>query len=184
MNRPSENRAPILGQVLFQESEIKYRVVQLAEEINADFCTKNPFVMVGVLKGASFFTADLARHITSPLKLSFVTVSSYGQLTVSTSGPRLLQALDFNPEGCDVLLVEDLIDTGKTLNFLHDMLLERGASSVESCVLLDLKKDISYRHYIPKYIGFETDANWVSGYGIDCKEMYRNVPSIHRIENI
>lgn len=171
-----------IGPEILSESDIAGCIERIAGRINRDYRARRPVLVVGILKGASLFTADLVRALDFPLTLSYVTISSYGASTVNTGGPRLTQDLDLDPRGQHVLVVEDVIDTGKTLNHLHRHLLDRGALSVESVVLLDLQKDKTTRQHLPKYVGAETDAEWVCGYGIDYKEQYRNLRGIVRVQ--
>jgi hypoxanthine phosphoribosyltransferase len=169
-----------LGRTLFTSGEIQKRVRQIASEIGEDYRGR-PLVMIGILKGAFIFLADLARHISIPVEFDFVALSSYGSGTRSSGVVRILKDLDSDINGKSVLIVEDLIDTGLTLNYLIGNLRARGAESVAICALLN--KEVENQIEIPiVYEGFRIPDVFVVGYGMDCSEMYRNLPYIAVLE--
>lgn len=170
-----------VGPVLFSRERIATRIDAMASEIDADYHDRGPLLVVGVQKGAAFFVADLVRRVTVPLMLTYVDVSSYGARAFVSEGPRLSRDTDLSPAGHHVLIVEDLIDTGRTLALLEETLRSAGAASVATAVLLDLKGRAANRPIEPRYRGFETDARWVCGFGIDYRELYRNLPDIHAV---
>jgi len=161
------------SEILITEKEIRSRVSELAAQISADYKEKDP-LLVCILKGAVFFTADLVREITVPCEIDFMAVSSYGSATDSSGVVRILKDLDANIEGRNVIIVEDIIDSGLTLSYLRKNLHARNPASVESCALLTKpsrrKVDIAC-----KYMGFEVADKFVVGYGLDYAEKYRNL---------
>ncbi len=165
-----------IAEILFSEADIENKVQELADEINADYIGKD-LVVVGILKGAVLFMSDLLKKINVPLEIDFMDVSSYGNQTVSTGEVKIIKDLDNSVIDKDILIVEDIIDTGMTLSYLKSNLLQRGAKSVKIVTLLDKEVrreksvDIDYRGFIvPDY--------FVVGYGIDYAEHYRNLPYI------
>jgi hypoxanthine phosphoribosyltransferase len=160
-------------QVLVEEKDIRARVSELAADISRDYAGKNP-LLVCVLKGAVFFMADLVREITVPCEMDFMAVSSYGSATDSSGVVRILKDLDANIEGRNVVIVEDIIDTGLTISYLLKNLGARNPASVEVCTLLTKptrrKVDINCR-----YVGFDVPDQFVVGYGLDYCEDYRNL---------
>ncbi|MGH2277473.1 hypoxanthine phosphoribosyltransferase, partial [Streptococcus uberis] len=148
------------------------KVKELGEEITKDYQGKE-LMLVGILKGAAIFMADLARNIKIPVTMDFMAVSSYGNSTKSSGVVRIIKDLDSNVEGKHILIVEDIIDTGLTLGYLTDNLKKRGASSVRICTLLD--KPERRKVNVPvDYRGFVIPDEFVVGYGIDYAEKYRN----------
>lgn len=162
---------PLLG-----EEEIRARIAQMAEEITRDYRGRG-LVMVGVLKGAFVFLADLARQVELPLQIDFVAVSSYGADTESSGVVKIIKDLDLDIEGKHILLVEDIVDTGLTLKYLAGMLRERGPASVEVCALLN-KPDARKVDIGVKYCGFDVPPLFVVGYGLDYAERYRQLPYV------
>ena len=162
-----------LGETILSEKEIRARVTELAAMISKDYIDKEP-LLVCVLKGAVFFMADLVRELTVPSELDFMAVSSYGSATDSSGVVRILKDLDANIEGRNVLIIEDIIDSGLTLSYLRKNLRSRNPASVEVCSLLTKpsrrKVDIAC-----KYVGFEVPDKFVVGYGLDYMENYRNL---------
>ncbi|MBI5870158.1 MAG: hypoxanthine phosphoribosyltransferase [Actinobacteria bacterium] len=162
-----------LGETILSEKEIRARVTELAAMISADYADKEP-LLVCVLKGAVFFMADLVRELTVPSELDFMAVSSYGSATDSSGVVRILKDLDANIEGRNVIIIEDIIDSGLTLSYLRKNLRSRNPASVEVCSLLTKpsrrKVDIAC-----KYVGFEVPDKFVVGYGLDYMENYRNL---------
>ena len=163
-------------EILLTAEEIDRRVDELAGRIAADYEGK-PLLVVGVLKGAWVFLADLVRRIPYPVAVDFLKVSSYGHSTVSAGTLRFELDLSRPVEGTDLLLVEDIVDTGNTLAKLKEDLLRRNPASLRICTLLD--KPARRKADIPlDYKGFEIPDRFVVGYGLDCAEMYRNLPYV------
>ena len=163
-------------QVLLSEEKLQSRIKELGAEITRDYAGKN-LHLVGVLKGACVFLSDLMRSIDLPLSVDFIGISSYGASTKSSGEVRITKDLDVSLLGKDVLVVEDIIDTGLTLNYMANIFLSREVSSLAIAALLD-KPD---RHEIQidaKYIGFTIPNHFVVGYGLDVGELYRNLPFI------
>lgn len=165
---------------LISREEIQSRVRELAEQITRDYRDRD-LVMVGVLKGAFVFLADLARHVDLPLEVDFVAVSSYGKDTKSSGVVRIIKDIDLDIRGRDVILVEDIVDTGLTLSYITDMLRQREPSSLEICALLNKpqarKVDLEVR-----YSGFDIPMLFVVGYGLDYAERYRHLPYVGVLE--
>jgi hypoxanthine phosphoribosyltransferase len=162
--------------VLIDVERLQARVREMARQITADYAGKN-LHLVGVLKGACVFLSDLMRSIDLPLSVDFIGISSYGASTKSSGEVRITKDLDVSLAGKDVLVVEDIIDTGLTLNYMVNIFRSREVSSLAIAALLD-KPD---RHEIEvdaKYIGFTIPNHFVVGYGLDVGEMYRNLPFI------
>lgn len=165
-----------IKEILLSEEEIQKRVKELGKEISLDYQNKN-LMVVGILKGAVIFMADLVKNIKLPITMDFMAVSSYGSSTISTGEVRIIKDLDFSVEGKDILIVEDIIDTGLTLNYLTDNLRKRGASSVKICTLLDKVERRTVGVHVD-YLGFEIPDEFVVGYGLDYAEQYRNLPYV------
>jgi hypoxanthine phosphoribosyltransferase len=165
-----------VSEVLIDEQTLRARVAELGEEISADYQGRAP-LLVGVLKGAVFFMADLMRELTVPCEIDFMAVSSYGASTDTSGVVRILKDLDLNIEGRDVLVVEDIIDSGLTLNYLLRNLESRNPASIEICALLTKpeRRQIDVR---VRYVGFEIANKFVIGYGLDFAERYRNLPYV------
>ena len=163
-------------EVLLTAEQIAERIAELARDIERDYRGKKP-LLVGVLKGAVMVVSDLARELEIDLEMDWMAVSSYGSGTVSSGVVRILKDLDSDLTGRDVLIVEDIIDSGLTLTWLKRNLESRGAQSVEICTLLRkperLKTDVSVR-----YIGFDVPNEFVVGYGLDHAEQYRNLTDV------
>ncbi|NLN14428.1 MAG: hypoxanthine phosphoribosyltransferase [Tissierellia bacterium] len=167
-------------EVLLSEEEIEARVKELGKEITKDYEGKN-LLVVGILKGAVIFMAELCKHIDLPIMIDFMAVSSYGSSTESTGEVKIIKDLDFSVEGKDVLIVEDIIDTGLTLSYLSEILKKRGANSVRIATLLD-KPDRRNIEVKVDYLGFSIPDEFVVGYGLDYAELYRNLPYIAAIK--
>lgn len=163
-------------EVLISEEEIASKVLELANKISTDFNNKE-LVVIGVLKGANVFVADLIRKILIPIELDFMAISSYGSSTVSSGVVKIQKDLDASIEGKYVLVVEDIIDTGLTLSYLTENLKSRGAKEIAICTLLD-KPERRKAHIDVKYKGFDIPDEFVVGYGIDFAEKYRNLPFV------
>ena len=162
-----------MGEILVQEDDLARRVRELGEEISRDYRSRGLF-LVGVLKGAVFFLSDLMRHMSVPCEVDFMAVSSYGSSTDSSGIVRILKDLDAPIEGRDVLIVEDIVDSGLTLSYLLRTLQARNPASLEVCALLTKperrKVDLPIR-----YVGFEIPNRFVIGYGLDHAERFRNL---------
>ncbi|MDK2918246.1 MAG: hypoxanthine phosphoribosyltransferase [Candidatus Petromonas sp.] len=165
-----------IKEVLFTEDKIAKKVQELGKLISEDYKGEDLFI-IGVLKGANVFLSDLIRKITVPVTIDFMAVSSYGSYTESSGVVKIIKDLDFSIENKNILIVEDIIDTGLTLKYLRENLITRGPKSIKICSLLDKperrKADIKI-----DYIGFEIPDEFIVGYGIDYAEKYRNLPFI------
>ena len=166
--------------VLITEEEIDRRVRELAAQISKDYEGRK-IRMVGILKGASFFMCELAKRITVPVSIDFMQVSGYGGATESTGTVRIRKDLDESIEGLDVIIVEDIVDSGRTLAFLGDFLKSKGAKSIRYCTLLD-KPERRVVDLKADYAGFEIPDQFVVGYGMDYDQEYRNLPYIGVVE--
>jgi hypoxanthine phosphoribosyltransferase len=165
-----------VGEVLIDEPTLQTRIAELGEEISSDYAGKD-LLLVGVLKGAVFFMADLMRSLTVPCEVDFMAISSYGAETDSSGVVRILKDLDIPLQGRDVLIVEDIIDSGLTLSYLMRNLEAREPASLEVCALLT-KPDRREIDVPVRYIGFEIPNRFVIGYGLDFAERYRNLPYV------
>lgn len=162
--------------VMYTEEEVNHKISELAEQINRDYRGKS-IHMVCVLKGGAFFMTELAKRITVPVSLDFMCVSSYGSATKSSGNLIMKKDLDESVEGKDVLVVEDIIDSGRTLSNLLELLKERGAASLRLCTLLN-KPDRRVVDVDIDYNGFTIPDAFVVGYGLDYDQRYRNLPYI------
>lgn len=163
--------------VMLSEEQIQQRVMELAGQISADYADKAPLVMVGVLKGAFIFLADLSRRLTIPRTIEFIAVSSYESGSVHSGAVRLVMDVRASIEGKHVLIVEDIVDTGRTLEYLIGMMQSHGPASVKTCTLLH--KAESAEVDVPvDYVGFSVANEWVVGYGLDYAERDRTLPYI------
>lgn len=162
--------------VLIREEEIQKRVKELAAEISKDYEGKIP-IIVSILKGSFIFTADLVRHLTIRYKVDFLVTSSYGMFTKHTGVVKVLKDLDSSIEGEDVVLIDDVVDSGMTLKYLCDMLRLRSPNTLNIAVLLD--KQIPRPFDLPlKYVGFKIPKKFLVGYGLDWQDMYRGLPYV------
>ena len=167
---------PPIGEILVQPDQLKERVRALGVQISADYEGRD-LLLVGVLKGATFFLADLMRNITAPCELDFMALASYGSQTDSSGVVRILKDLDAPIEGRDVLIVEDIVDSGLTLQYLLRNLGARDTASLEVCSLLT--KPERRKADVPiKYVGFEIPNRFAIGYGLDHAERWRNLPYV------
>ncbi|MBA7508903.1 Hypoxanthine phosphoribosyltransferase [subsurface metagenome] len=170
----------ILGKVLFPSSDIKNRISELGKEITQDYKDKN-LLLVSVLRGGVIFLSDLMKEIDLPLSIDFMSISAYGINGTSTGVARITKDLDESIEGKDVLIVEDIIDTGLTISYLLRNLKSRFPNSLEICTLLD--RDIRRIADINiKYIGFKIGEKYIVGYGLDYKQKFRNLQSIYELK--
>jgi hypoxanthine phosphoribosyltransferase len=167
--------------ILISRDEIAKAVARLAWEIKRDYQGKQP-LLIGILKGSFVFMADLVRQLDLPLELEFIKLSSYGTARESSGKVRVVQGLQTLIKGRDVLVVEDIVDTGVTTSFLLDYLRKRKPASLKLCALTDKPS----RHRVPvsiDYLGFTVPDKFIVGYGIDCDERFRNLPDIYGIED-
>jgi hypoxanthine phosphoribosyltransferase len=167
---------PILGEILVEADALQRRVRELGAEISGDYADRD-LLLICVLKGAVFFLSDLMRHIDVPCELDFMAVASYGSATDSSGVVRILKDLDAPIEGRHVLIVEDIVDSGLTLQYLLRSLRARNPASVEVCALLT-KPDRRKVDLSPRYVGFEIANRFAIGYGLDHGERYRNLPYV------
>lgn len=162
--------------ILYSPEQVKNRIKELGQQISHDYKGED-LLVIGVLKGAFIFMADLVREIDLPLELDFISVSSYGASTVSSGEVRITKDLDFSVEGKSVLLVEDIIDTGLTLNYIQEIFKKRNPKSIKICCLLD-KPSRRKSTVAAEYVGFTIEDVFVVGYGLDYAGKYRNYPAV------
>ncbi len=167
---------PNIGPVVVTEEQLRGRVTELGKEITADYADRAP-LLVGVLKGAFMFMSDLARAIDLPVEFDFMAVSSYGSATKTSGVVRIVKDLDLDLTGRHVILVEDIVDSGLTLNYLRKNLKARSPASLEVCALL-VKEGLQRRDPGLRYVGFRIPPEFVIGYGLDAGERYRNLPYV------
>ncbi len=165
-----------VGDILIDEETLRARIHELGEEISAEYAGRD-LLLIGVLKGAVFFMADLMRHLKVPCEIDFMAISSYGAATDSSGVVRILKDLDINIEGRNVLVVEDIVDSGLTLSYLMRNLESREPATLEVCALMTKpeRREID----VPiRWVGFEIPNKFVIGYGLDFAERYRNLPYV------
>lgn len=165
-----------LARVLFTPEQIKSRVKELGQQISRDFAGEE-VVLVGILKGAVIFFADLAREISLPVRMDFMAISSYGSATKTSGVVRILKDLDKDITGRNVIIVEDIVDSGMTLHFLKKLLITRGAASLRIAALMD-KPARRVAPLTVDYSCFQIPDAFVVGYGLDYNEVYRNLPDV------
>ena len=169
---------PGLGEVLVTADDLQRRVAELGREISADYAEgERPLLLVGVLKGAVFFLSDLMRYIEVPVEVDFMAVASYGSATDSSGVVRILKDLDAAIEDRDVVIVEDIVDSGLTLQYLLRNLGSRNPRTLEVCALLT-KPERRKVDLPTRYVGFEIPNRFVVGYGLDYQERHRNLPFV------
>lgn len=166
--------------VLLSEEEVDARIKAIGEQISKDY-TGRQVHLICVLKGGSFFLCELAKRITVPVSLDFMSVSSYGSDTKSSGVVKIVKDLDEPLSGKDVIVVEDIVDSGRTLSYLLEMLRDRGPASLKLCTLLD-KPDRRVMDVKVDYTGFHIPDEFVVGYGLDYDQKYRNLPYIGVVE--
>ena len=162
---------------LLSEEQVTKRIKEMAEVINKDYADKEVH-LICILKGSVFFTTELAKYITVPLTMDFMSVSSYGNKTESSGRVRIVKDLDEGLEGKDVILIEDIIDSGHTLSFLQEMLWTKKPNSLKLCTLLDKPDRRVVDGIKVDYVGFVIPDEFVVGYGLDYMQRYRNLPYI------
>ncbi|OPJ56830.1 hypoxanthine phosphoribosyltransferase [Alkalithermobacter paradoxus] len=162
--------------ILISKEDIDKKVYEIAKKIESDYKGEE-LLLIGVLKGAFVFISDLIRHIDLDVSLDFMAVSSYGMATKTSGTVKILKDLDVDIENKNILIVEDIIDTGLTLKYLSDNLKSRNPKSMKICTLLD-KPERRECHLDIDYVGFEIPDKFIVGYGIDCGEKFRNLPYI------
>jgi hypoxanthine phosphoribosyltransferase len=173
---PGPDADPLLGPVVVSAADLERRIAELGAMITADYAGRAP-LLVGVLKGAFVFMADLSRRIDLPVEFDFMAVASYGSATKSSGVVRIVKDLDLDLTGRDVLVVEDIVDSGLTLNYLVKNLRVRNPASLEVCALL-LKDGQQKVEPSLRYVGFRIPEDFVVGYGLDVAETYRNLPYV------
>jgi hypoxanthine phosphoribosyltransferase len=170
------NEDDAIGEILVPAEDLARRVLELAEQVSRDYAGKD-LILIGVLKGAVFFLSDLMRHLDVPCEVDFMAVASYGTATKSSGVVRILKDLDAVIEGRDVLIVEDIVDSGLTLQYLLRNLAGRNPRSLEVCALL-IKPERRKVDLHTRYVGFEIPNRFAIGYGLDHAERYRNLPYV------
>ena len=168
--------------VMIPEEEVDAKIVELGHRISEDYAGKQVH-LICILKGSVFFTCELAKRITVPVSLDFMSVSSYGDGTASSGIVKIAKDLDESLEGKDVIVIEDIIDSGRTLSYLMEVLGKRQPNSLKLCTLLD-KPDRRVRDVKVDYVGFEIPDEFVVGYGLDYAQKYRNLPYIGIVEGL
>jgi hypoxanthine phosphoribosyltransferase len=171
-----------IGEILVQADELQHRIREMAADISRDYKGRD-LLLIGVLKGAVFFLADLMRHLDIPCEVDFMAVSSYGSSTDSSGVVRILKDLDAPLEGRNVLIVEDIVDSGLTLQYLTRTLEARNPASIEVCALLT-KPERRKVDTPARYVGFEIPDKFAIGYGLDYAERYRNLPFVATLTGI
>lgn len=168
------------GEVLFTEEQIRERVEQLGKQISEDYKGK-PILLVGILKGSVPFMADLMRRIDGDVEIDFMSVSSYGSSTKTSGVVRIIKDLDHDVRGKNIIIVEDIVDSGLTLSYLKTHLLGREPASLKVCTLLDkpCRRIVDFK---PDYSGFEIDDKFIVGCGLDFDQKYRQLPYISWIK--
>ena len=172
----------VAGRVLISEQDIRRRVAEMGAQISADY-PQGPLYLIGILKGSCFFLADLARAISTPVRIDFIVISSYGKNNTTSGEVKLTKDLDLSIEGCDVLVVEDIVDSGVTLNYLSHLLAQRKPRSMRIAALLD-KPSRRQRAVEVKYSGFRIPDEFVVGYGLDYAEDYRALPDVRVLDGL
>jgi len=168
-------------EIVITQTEIDRRVKELGAQITKDYA-KGQLLVIGILNGAFIFMADLVRAIDKPgMELDFVRISSYGMGTTSTA-LHFTKDFELDIRGKDILVVEDIVDTGRTLAHLQQSLKGRGAHSVRICTLIDKKERREVKISI-EYVGFEVQSGFLVGYGLDCREQFRQLPAVYNLKN-
>lgn len=171
----------VTKKLILSQDEIARRVADLGHEISI-FYRDRPLVLVGVLNGAFIFMADLARSLSIDVEIDFIRVASYGMSSTSSGAISLSKDVELDLQGKEVLLVEDIVDTGRTLAWLKEFFHDKGATSVRICTLID-KKERRKTEVEIDFLGFAIDEGFLVGYGLDCAEQYRNLGAVYHLEN-
>jgi hypoxanthine phosphoribosyltransferase len=171
-----------IGEILVQADDLQHRITEMAAEVSRDYMGRD-LLLIGVLKGAVFFLSDLMRQLDIPCEVDFMAVASYGSSTDSSGVVRILKDLDAPLEGRNVLIVEDIVDSGLTLQYLMRTLQARGPASIEVCALLT-KPERRKVDTPARYVGFEIPDKFAIGYGLDYAERYRNLPYVATLTGI
>lgn len=167
--------------VLIEKENLEKRIDELALKIQKDYLNKD-ILVICILKGSLFFTVDLTKRINNhKLEIDFMRISSYGDELISSENINIIKDLESDINGRNVLIVEDIIDSGNTLYYLKDILEKRNPKSLKICTLLD-KKSRRVKNIVPDYIGFEIENKFVVGYGLDYKDCFRNLPFIGYVD--
>lgn len=169
-------------EVIVSEDQISRRVAEIAAEISRDFAGEE-VMLVGILKGAVIFMADIARCLTVPVTMDFMAVSSYGSATKSSGAVQIIKDIEVSIEGKNLIVVEDIVDSGLTLKYLLENLWSRGPASVKTCVLLD-KPEARVVEVPIDYKGFEIPNKFAVGYGLDYDQKYRNLPYVGALKTV
>ncbi|MDR2132971.1 MAG: hypoxanthine phosphoribosyltransferase [Clostridiales Family XIII bacterium] len=178
MAKGEKNYKP--GNILISEDEIRARAAEIGKKVSEDFAGEE-ILVVGILKGAVMWMSDVIKNISLPLRVDFMAVSSYGASTKSSGVVRILKDLDNSIEGKNILLVEDIVDSGTTLNYLREVLLHRGPKALRICALLDKPSGRCVPIRVD-YVGFTVEDVFIVGYGLDVNQRYRNLPYITSVE--
>ncbi len=165
-----------IEKILITESEIQEKIKQLGEQISRDYKGKNP-VLICILKGGIVFLSDLMRNISTPVELDFMSLSSYGDSTKSSGVVKIKKDIDVDITNRDVIIIEDIVDSGLTLKYLNEYFKQHNSASIKICALLD-KPNAHQINIKIDYIGFEVGNEFVVGYGLDYSQKYRNLPYI------
>lgn len=173
---------PSIGRIIVEEHELQERIREIGKEITSDYAADPP-LLVGILKGAFMFMADLSRAVDLPVEFDFMAVSSYGSATRTSGVVRIVKDLDLDLTNRHVLIVEDIVDSGLTLAYLRKNLKARNPASLEVCALL-VKEGLQKTDPDLKYVGFTIPPDFVIGYGLDVAERYRNLPFIAEYRGI
>ena len=166
--------------VLISENDVDAKIAEIGRQISEEYAGKQVH-LICILKGSVFFTCELAKRITVPVSMDFMSVSSYGDGTSSSGIVKIAKDLDETIEGKDIIVIEDIIDSGRTLSYLLEVLAKRNPSSMKLCTLLD-KPDRRVKDVKVDYVGFEIPDEFVVGYGLDYAQKYRNLPYIGIVE--
>lgn len=171
------NLDEVIDKILIDEESLEKRIKKLANQINEYYDDKSTVILVGILKGSVMFMTELAKNLKVDVILEFMDVSSYGDSTESSGNIKIIKDLDTNIKDQEVLIVEDIIDTGHTLKYLKDSLVNRGAKSVKIVTLLD-KPERRLVDIVPNWVGFKIPNEFVIGFGLDYAQLYRELPYI------
>ena len=171
----------IVGNILYTEKDIQKRAKELGKQISRDY-ERQELIMLGTLKGAVMWMSELMKYVTCDVKIDFVSASSYGSSTTSSGIVKITKDIDMNIYDKNVLIIEDIVDTGTTLKYLKEYLSDRNPRSVRICTMLD-KPSRRKNDLVADYIGFEVEDLFIIGYGLDYDQKYRNLPYISYLES-